>query len=83
MKIIFSYTSRKGGKMTKNINKYIKTYMLDSKKVPYSIEQGSKEKHVSACDKTFGILNKNGENRMSSLLANKVYLSNKERELYG
>ena len=69
--------------MTKNINKYIKTYMLDSKKVPYSIEQGSKEKHVSACDKTFGIFNKNGKNRMSSLLANKAILSNKERVLYG
>ena len=72
MKIIFSYTSRKGGKMTKNINKYIKIRMLDNKKVPYSIEQCSKGKHVSACDKTFGIFNKNGKNRMSSLLANKA-----------
>ena len=81
--MIFSYTSRKGGKMTKNINKYIKTYMLDSKKVPYSIEQGSKEKHVSACNKTFGILNKNGENRMSSLLANKVTCYINGELLYG
>ena len=69
--------------MTKNINKYIKTYMLDSKKVPYSIEQCSKEKHVSACDKTFGIFNKNGKNRMSSLLANKVTRYINGELLYG
>ena len=67
--------------MTKNINKYIKIRMLDSKKVPYFIEQDSKEKHVSACDKTFGIFNKNGKNRMSSLLANKV--TRQRGTLYG
>lgn len=67
--------------MTKNINKYIKMRMLDSKKAPYSIEQGSKKEYMLACDKTFGIFNKNGKNGMSSLLANKV--SHSQGVFYG